>query len=441
MMQLQKKDPQIYKLIEAEEKRQKDVLEMIASENYTSKAVMETLGSVLTNKYSEGFPGKRYYQGNSVIDAVENLTQERAKKLFGVPYVNVQPLSGSPANSAVYFAVLKNGEKMMGLALTSGGHITHGHPIGLSGRLFTILHYTLGDDALLDYDAIEKQVLKEKPRLLICGYTAYPRTIDFKRFGEIADKANCYLMADVSHITGLIIAGVHPNPVPYAHIITTTTHKTLRGPRGAMIMVTDKGLEKDSELPKKIETAIIPGLQGGPHDNQTAGIAVALKEASTLQFKKYGEQIVKNAKVLAEELVKYGFDLVSGGTDNHLILIDLRSKNVNGRIAAIALERAGIVLNYNGVPGDTMPPLFASGIRLGTPAVTTRGMKEKEMKKIASWYDRAIKEVEDFVLPKDDKEKRSSLMKEYRRKIEKNKNLTAISKEVKAFCLKFSVPA
>lgn len=440
MKSLQKTDPEILHLIKEEEKRQKDVLEMIASENYTSKAVMEVLGSVLTNKYSEGFPGRRYYQGNAIADAVESLAQSRAMKLFGVPYVNVQPLSGSPANSAVYFAVLKNGDKMMGLALTSGGHITHGHPIGLSGRLFKIVHYTLGKDALLDYDAIEKQVMSEKPDLLICGYTAYPRKINFRRFGEIADKAGCFLMADVSHITGLIIAGQHPSPVPYAHIITTTTHKTLRGPRGAMIMVTEKGLKKDPELPQKIERAIIPGLQGGPHDNQTAGIAVALKEAATAKFKMYGEQIVKNAKVLAAELTKYGFELVSGGTDNHLILIDLRRKKVNGRIAAIALEKAGIVLNYNGVPGDIMPPLFSSGIRLGTPAVTTRGMKEKEMKKIAAWYDRAIKEVAGMELPADDKVKRSALMKEYRAKIAKNKNLAAIAREVKAFTTKYSVP-
>jgi len=440
MQSLKKTDPQIFGLIKDEEKRQKDVLEMIASENYTSQAVMDALGSVLTNKYSEGFPGKRYYQGNAVADQVESVTQERAMKLFGVPYVNVQPLSGSPANSAVYFALLKNGDKMMGLALTSGGHITHGHPIGLSGRLFKIVHYTLGKDALLDYDEIEKQVLKEKPDLLICGYTAYPRKIDFKRFGVIADKAGCFLMADISHITGLIIAGVHPSPVPYVHIITTTTHKTLRGPRGAMILVTEKGLKKDPELPQKIERAIIPGLQGGPHDNQTAGIAVALKEASSPKFKTYGEQIVKNAKILAEELTQYGFDLVSGGTDNHLILIDLRQKKVNGRIAAIALEKAGIVLNYNGVPGDIMPPLFSSGIRLGTPAITTRGMKEKEMKKIAAWYEKAIKEVEGMELPADDKVKRSALMKEYRAAIGENKKLIAISKEVKEFCKRFPTP-
>jgi glycine hydroxymethyltransferase len=440
MNQLKKTDPQIYEYIKQEERRQKDVLEMIASENYTSKAVIEALGSVLTNKYSEGFPGKRYYQGNNIIDEIESLAQERAKKLFDVPYVNMQALSGAPANSAVYMAVLKNGEKLMGLDLSHGGHITHGHKLGLSGRLFTFAHYQLDEKGKLDYEAIEKQVQKEKPQLLICGFTAFPRKIDFKRFGAIADKAGCYLMADISHITGLIVAGVHPSPVPYAHIVTTTTHKTLRGPRGAMIMVTEKGLKKNPDLPKQIETAIIPGLQGGPHDNQTAAIAVALKEASTASFRKYGEQIVANAEILAEELKKYGFILVGGTTENHLILIDLRNKKVNGRIAAIALEKAGIVLNYNGVPGDTMPPLFASGIRLGTPAVTTRGMKEREMKKIASWYNDVIEEVKGMELPLEDKEERGKLMKEYRTAIEKNKKLAAIAKEVKIFCTKFPVP-
>lgn len=440
MNHLKKTDPQIYGLIKNEERRQKDVLEMIASENYASRAVMETLGTVLTNKYSEGFVNKRYYQGNEFIDGVELLATERAKKLFGVPYVNVQPLSGAPANSAVYLAVLKDGEKLMGLSLSSGGHITHGHKLGLSGRLFTFAHYDLGKDGKLDYDLIEKQVMKEKPVLLICGFTAYSRTIDFKRFRQIADKAKCYLMADVSHITGLIVGGVHPSPVPYADIVTTTTHKTLRGPRGAMILVTDRGLKKDPELPGKIERAIIPGLQGGPHDNQTAAIAVALKEASAKSFATYAEQIVKNAKALAGYLTANGFDIVSGGTDNHLLLIDLLSKNVNGRVAAVALEKAGVVLNYNGVPGDAMPPLFASGIRLGTPALTTRGMKEKEMKKVADWITEAIHEVGGMSLPADNKEERSRLMKKYRADIAKNKKLAAIAKEIKSFCTKFPTP-
>ncbi len=440
MNNLKKTDPQIYNLVKLEEKRQKEVLEMIPSENYASAAVLEALGTSLNNKYSEGFPGKRYYQGNAVADSVEILAAERTKKLFGVPYANMQALSGSPANTAIYFALLSNGDRMMGMDLASGGHITHGNPMGITGRLFKVSHYRLGKDNTLDYDAIEKQVLSEKPKLLICGYTAYPRIINFKRFADIAKKVDAYLMADISHITGLIIGGVHPSPVPYADIIMTTTHKTLRGPRGAIIMVTDKGLKRNPELPKKIELAIIPGLQGGPHDNQTAAIAVALLEASKPAFKKYAAQIVANAKALAAELTASGFDLVSGGTDNHLILIDLRNKKVNGKVAAIALEAAGIVTNMNGVPGDTMPPLYPSGVRIGTPAITTRGMKERDMKKIAAWYKRAIVEVEGMDLPAGDREKRQQLMKSYRAKIEKNRTLVKIAAEVKAFTAKFPLP-
>jgi glycine hydroxymethyltransferase len=436
MKNLKKTDPQIYELVKKEEKRQHDVLEMIPSENYASEAVIETLGTVLTNKYSEGYPGRRYYQGNAVADSVESLAQDRAKKLFGVPYVNVQPLSGAPANTAVYFATLEPGDTLMGLKLAFGGHLTHGLPLNFSGKFYTSVQYELGKDGLLDFAAIEKLALKAKPKIIICGFTAYPRIIDFARFAKIADKVGAYLMADISHITGLIVAGVHPSPVPYAHIVTTTTHKTLRGPRGAMIMVTEKGLKKDPDLPKKIDSAIIPGLQGGPHDNQTAAIAVCLKEAAEPSFKKYGEQIVKNSKVLAEELNKYGFDLVSGGSENHLILIDLRSKGVNGAVAALALEVAGIVMNKNGVPFDTMPPFYPSGLRLGTPAITTRGMKEKEMKKIAAWMNRVIEEVGNLSLP-EDKEERKEVWKKHKAAITKNKNLINMSKEVKTLCAKF----
>jgi len=440
MSALKRVDPEIYNLIKEEEKRQKNVLEMIASENYASRAVMEALGTVLTNKYSEGYPGRRYYQGNNFIDSVESLAVSRAQKLFGVPYVNVQPLSGSPANAAVYMATLNPGDKIMGLALAFGGHLTHGAANTFSSRFFKSVPYILGKDGFLDYDAIEKLAVKEKPQIIICGFTAYPRIVDFARFGKIADKVGAYLMADISHITGLVVAGAHPSPVPYVHIITTTTHKTLRGPRGAIIMVTEKGIAKNSSLPKKIDSAIIPGLQGGPHDNQTAAIAVALREASTAVFKKYGKQVVENSKALAKELMRYDFDLVSGGSENHLILIDLRSKKVNGRVAAIALEKAGIVLNYNGVPYDTMPPLYASGIRLGTPAITTRGMKEADMKRIAKWINDAVSEVEGCMVPKDDKEKRIVLMKEYREQIENNKTLLEIAKEIKILCAKFPVP-
>lgn len=441
MSLLKTADPEIYNLIKEEEKRQRNVLEMIPSENYTSKPVMEALATVLVNKYSEGYPGRRYYQGNDVIDQVEVLAQERAKKLFGVPYVNVQAHSGSPANMAVYTALLEPLKgKIMGLSIAFGGHLTHGQSVSATGKFFKSTLYTLGKDGLLDYKAIETQAIKEKPDIIVCGFTAYPRIVDFQRFGQIADKVGAYLMADVSHIAGLIAAGSHPSPVPYAHIVTTTTHKTLRGPRGALIMVTEKGIAKNPEITKKIDSAIIPGLQGGPHDNQTAAIAVALKEAESKEFKKYGEQVVKNTKVLAEGLLKAGFELISGGTDNHLILMDLRNKKVNGRVAALALEKAGIVANYNGVPYDDMPPLYASGLRLGTPAITTRGMKEAEMKKIANWMNAVVKEVEGLMLPKDDKEKRMNLLKDYKLQIEENKKLSAIAKEIKAFCVKYPVP-
>jgi len=440
MAALQKTDPQIYKLIKEEEKRQKEVLEMIPSENYASRAVIEALGTVLTNKYSEGYSGARYYQGNKVIDQIETLAIERAKKLFGVPFVNVQPYSGSPANAVIYMATLKPGDKIMGLALSYGGHLTHGFPGSFSGTIFKGVQYEFGKAGVLDYDELEKLAIKEKPQIIVASTTAYPRTVDFAKFGKIADKVGALLLADISHISGLVIAGVHPNPVPYAHIIMTTTHKTLRGPRGAMIMVTAKGLKKDPDLGKKIDKWIIPGMQGGPHDNTTAAIAVALKEAVSPRFKKDQVQTVKNAKALAAELLKYGFNLVTGGTDNHLLLIDLRNKKVNGRVGAVALEKAGIVGNKNSVPNETMPPLYASGFRMGTPAITTRGMKEIHMKKIAAWMNRAIEEVKDMMLPSDDKVERSRLMKEYKVKIEKNKELAKIAKEVKAFCTEFPVP-
>jgi len=437
---LKTKDSAIYKLIKEEEKRQKEVLEMIPSENYTSKDVMEALATVLVNKYSEGYPKKRYYQGNRFIDDIEILAEERAKKLFNVPYVNVQPYSGSPANSAVQLALLEpHKDKIMGLSLAFGGHLTHGSPVSFSGKYFKTVPYTLGKDGFLDYNAIEKLAIKEKPKLIICGFTAYSRTVDFKRFGQIAEKTGAYLLADISHITGLIIAGVHPSPVPYAHIIMTTTHKTLRGPRGAMLMVTNKGIKKDPDLADKIDKAVFPGLQGGPHDNQTAAIAVTLLEASKPAFKTYGHQVVKNARKLASELISYGFNLVSGGTDNHLILIDLSNKNVNGALAAFALEVAGIVVNKNAVPNDQMPPFYPSGIRLGTPAITTRGMKEKEMIKIAKWIQDAINEVKNYQLPSS-KEERKDFWKLFKQESSKNKKLLQIAKEVKTLTLKFPLP-
>lgn len=439
MTNLKKTDPQIYKLVKQEEKRQKEVLEMIPSENYTSRAVMETLGTVLTNKYSEGYPRKRYYQGNDVADSVEELAQERAKKLFGVPYANVQPYSGSPANSEIYMSILKPGQKMMGLALDHGGHITHGLTIGFSGTFYKNAHYKVNEKTRqLDYDEVEKQVLAEKPDLLICGFTAYSRIIQWDKFRKIADRVGCWLMADMSHITGLVIGGVHPSPVPYVDVIMTTTHKTLRGPRGAMILVTDRGVKKDPELTKRINTNVFPGMQGGPHDNQTAAIAVALKEASTPKFKKYAAQIVANAKKLSSELTKRGLEVVSGGTDNHLVLVDLQKQKISGKIAAEALEVAGVVLNYNLVPYDPMPPFYTSGIRMGTPALTTRGMKEKDMVKVADWIARAVDEVKGYTLPMD-KEGRSEILQKFRKEVVKNKKLLTIAKEIKTFCAKFPV--
>jgi len=451
---LKTKDPAIYKLIKEEEKRQKEVLEMIPSENYTSKDVMEALATVLVNKYSEGYPKKRYYQGNRFIDEIEILAEERAKKLFGVPYVNVQPYSGSPANSAVHLALLTPGkDKIMGLSLAYGGHLTHGSPVSFSGKYFKTVPYTLGKDGFLDYNAIEKLAIKEKPKLIICGFTAYSRTVDFKRFGQIAEKVSVltgsttYLLADISHITGLIVAGAHPSPVPYVHIIMTTTHKTLRGPRGAMLMVTDKGIKKDPDLAEKLDKAVFPGLQGGPHDNQTAAIAVCLLEASKPAFKTYGHQVVKNARKLAEELKRYGFNLVSGGTDNHLLLIDLSNKNVNGALAAYTLEVAGIVVNKNSVPNDPMPPFYPSGIRLGTPAITTRGMKEKEMVKVAKWIQDAINEVQNYQLPSSKDgfgkltiKERKEFWKLFKQESSKNKKLIAIAAEVKELCKQFPLP-
>src|SRR3989344_3898902 len=420
---LSKSDPQIARLIKAEKIRQENTLQMIPSENYTSRAVLEALGTVLSNKYSEGYPKKRYYQGNKIIDKVELLAIERAKKLFKVPHVNVQPYSGSPANTAVYFALLEPlRDKIMGLSLAFGGHLTHGAPVSISGKYFKAIPYEVGRNGRLDYDAIEKLAMRQKPKIIVCGFTAYPRIIDFERFGQIADKVGAYLLADISHIAGLVAAGVHKSPVPHAHIVMTTTHKTLRGPRGAIIMVTQKGLKKNPDVADKIDKAVFPGLQGGPHDNQTAAIAVALGEASTPEFKKYAAQIVKNSKALASSLTGFDFNLSAGGSDNHLILIDLRSKGVNGAIAAIALEVAGIVVNKNGVPFDTMPPFYPSGIRLGTPSITTRGMKETEMAKIAGWINQVIDEVKNEKLPRE-REKRAAFVKDFRYRIGQNKRL------------------
>ena len=413
-MKLIEKDKEIGDLIEKEKERQETSLEMIPSENHTSSAVREALGSILTDKYAEGYPGKRYYAGLEYYDKLEDICRERAKKLFNVAHVNVQPYSGSPANQAVYFAVLDPGDTVMGMSLPHGGHLTHGWKVNFSAKYYNSVQYEVSKETnLLNYDAIEKQVQETNPRLIWIGATAYPRLFDWERLGKIADSVGAYLAADIAHIAGLVVAGVHPSPVPYVHIVTTTTHKTLRGPRGGMIMVTNKGLEKDKELSSRIDKAIFPGLQGGPHENNIAGIAVCLKEASTFEFKEYAQQIVKNAKALAEALMGYGFKLITNGTDNHLILINLQNKNILGAEAQDRLEIAGITVNKNSIPFDPNPPFKPSGLRLGTPAITTRGMKESEIKLIASWINDVI--------------------------VDKN-NCQKVRQEIKQLCQKFPLP-
>lgn len=433
-------DPKLRELIKKEERRQQETLQMIPSENHTSRAVREATGSVLTNKYSEGYPGRRYYQGNLIVDDVELLAQERAKKLFGVPHANVQPYSGSPANAAVYFALCEPGDTIMGLKLAAGGHLTHGQPkVTFSGKYFRSVQFGLDREGLLDYDEIEKLAKKEKPKVMMIGTTAYPLAFNWRRFGEIADSVGAYLCADVAHIAGLIVAGAYPDPVPYAHLVTTTTHKTLRGPRGAMIMVTRKGLRKDPELASKIDKAVFPGLQGGPHDNTTAAIAQALFEAGTPEFRKYGRQIVKNAKALTKALQEQGLTLVAGGTESHLMVIDFRPLGLSGKPIAEALEVAGIIANYNTVPNDPLPPFYGSGVRLGTPGVTTRGMREPEMEKIASWIKAVVEHAKDEKLP-EDPEKRPKFMKRFRQKITRDPTLKDIAKEVKILAKKFPAP-
>jgi len=386
---LKRTDAEIFELIKAEERYERDSVRLIPSENYVSRAVLEATGSVLTNKYSEGYSGKRYYEGQRYVDQLESLVVARARALFKMEHANVQPYSGSPANLAIYYALAKPGEKLMGLALPHGGHLSHGWGVTLSGSLWSAVPYEVDRETQrIDYEAMRTQALKERPRIIIAGTTAYPRQLDFRIFGEVAKEAGAYLVADISHISGLIIGGVHPDPSPYADVIMTTTHKTLRGPRGAMILC-------KQELAEQIDRAVFPGLQGGPHNHTTAGIGVALKEAAAPEFRQYAANVVRNAKALAEELLARGFTLVSGGTDTHLILIDLRSKNVIGRKAAKALDAAGIVCNFNTVPFDPRRPFSPSGIRIGTPAVTSRGMGEAEMRQVARWMDQAVAKADD----------------------------------------------
>jgi glycine hydroxymethyltransferase len=377
-------DPEIAGLIESEARRQHDKLRMIASENYVSAAVLEASSTVLTNKYSEGYPGKRYYEGQQFIDPIETLAVDRAKAVFGVEHANVQPYSGSPANLAVYLAFLQPGDTVMGMALPMGGHLTHGWSVSATGKWFTSVRYNVArDTGLIDFDEVRDIAVRERPKVIFAGGTAIPRTIDFPAFAAIAAEVGAVLVADIAHIAGLIAGGAHPSPVGHADVITTTTHKTLRGPRGAMIMST-------AEHAAAVDKAVFPGLQGGPHNHTTAGIAVALHEASTPAFSAYAHQVVRNARTLANALSERGFDLISGGTDNHLILADLTGKGIGGKPAAKALDRAGIELNYNTVPYDTRKPFDPSGIRLGTAALTTRGLTEEHMPAVAAWIDEAV---------------------------------------------------
>ncbi len=377
--------PDLHRLVEGEAKRQDTTLMMIASENHPSAAVEAALSTRLGSKYSEGYPGKRYYQGQEYVDQVEMLAIEGAKSLFYVPHANVQPYSGSPANFAVLSGLLKPGDTIMGLSLDAGGHLTHGAKPSATSKFFVSEQYGVTPDGYIDYDQLESLAREKKPKVIIAGTTAYARQLDWERFANIADDSNAILMADISHVAGLVVAGAYESPVDFAHVITTTTHKTLRGPRGAIIMVTKKGLNRDPRMGRKIDREVFPGLQGGPHINTIAGIAVALKEASLPQFKEYAAGVVANAKALCITLQKYGFDLVTGGTDSHLLLVDLQGKNISGKTAAEGLEEAGIVLNYNAVPFDPHPPMDPSGIRIGTPALTSRGMKEPQMQTVGSW--------------------------------------------------------
>jgi glycine hydroxymethyltransferase len=377
-------DPEIAGLIHDEALRQHDKIRLIPSENYVSQAVLEATGSVLTNKYSEGYPGRRYYEGQQVIDPIELVARDRAKALFGADHANVQPYSGSPANLAVYLAFAQPGDTFMSMALAMGGHLTHGSPVSITGKWFRPVHYGVRrDTGRTDMDQVRELALQERPKIIFCGGTAIPRTIDFPAFAAIAAEVDAVLVADMAHIAGLVAGGAHPSPVGHAQVITTTTHKTLRGPRGAMILT-------DAAHAKPIDKAVFPGLQGGPHNHTTAGIAVALHEAAQPSFRSYAAQIVANAQALATALLARGYDLVSGGTDNHLILIDLTAKGIAGKPAAKALDRAGIELNFNTVPFDQRKPLDPSGLRIGTPAITTRGLREEHMPAIAAWMDEAI---------------------------------------------------
>ena len=407
---LEQYDPQIYELIRQEEARQSGSIRLIPSENYVSRAVMMASASCLTNKYAEGYPGKRYYEGQQVTDLIEKLAQDRAKKLFKADHANVQPYSGSVANLAAYAALINPGDTIMGMSLSHGGHLTHGWKVSLTSKFYNSVPYEVDiETGRLDYDMIRDLAKKHRPQIIISGATAYPRIIDFDIFGDIAKEVGAYLISDIAHIAGLVVAGIHKSPVPYADVVSTTTHKTLRGPRGGMLLC-------KAEHATKVDKAVFPGLQGGPHMHTLTAIAVAMAEADTPEFVAYAKQVVKNAKAMANKLMEYGFKLVSGGTDNHLMLIDLRNKDIPGKKLAKALDRARIVANYNTVPGDPAPPFNPSGLRLGTPAITTRGMREPEAEQIASFIHRVAED------------------------LDKESVIEQVGKEVLLLCSQFPVP-
>jgi len=407
MKNLKKEDPAVYKATMGELKRQQEGMELIASENYVSEAVLEALGSIFTNKYSEGYPGKRYYGGQEYTDIVEQLAIDRAKKLFGAEHVNVQPLSGAPANMIAYAAVLNPGDKVLGMDLSHGGHLTHGHPVTLSAKIYDFVRYKTGKDGKIDYKALEEMAIKEKPKMILAGFSAYTRQLDYKKFQAIAKKVGAITMIDIAHIAGLIAGGAIPNPVPYFDIVTTTTHKTLRGPRGGMIMCKER-------FAKAIDKSAFPGFQGGPHENNIAAKAVAFGEALKPSFKKYATQIIKNAKILEIEMMKHGFKIMFGGTDNHMILVDVfSSKGVTGKEAEKILDEVGMTLNKNMIPDDPRGPMDPSGVRIGVPAVTTRGMKEKEIRTIARLINDAIENRSDKKRIKEIKKEVVTLCKKF----------------------------
>jgi len=404
---IKKVDPEIAELIEKEVVRQKENLLMIASENYADEAILQATGSVLTNKYAEGYPQKRFYQGTYFYDKIEEIAIERAKKIFNAEHANVQPTSGSQANQAVYLSVLQPGDVILGMDLSAGGHLTHGSPASSSGKIYKAYYYGVSPDTyLIDYEKVREIAKNVKPKIIVCGASAYPRQIDFKKFKEIADEVGAYLLADIAHYAGLVVAGVYESPVPYADFVTTTTHKTLKGPRSGLILSKEK-------YAKQINSAVFPGIQGGPLMHVIAAKAICFKEAMTEKFKNYQKQVLKNAKVLAENLIKKGYKVLTGGTDCHLILIDLRPNNITGKEAAIALEQAGIVVNKNAVPFDTQSPFITSGIRIGTPAVTARGLKEEEIILIADWIDYVLKDINNETKKNEIKEKVKKLCEKF----------------------------